>query len=109
MDLITVKSNVENRIALWEKNPAHPGGEVFVAGDIVATVSATEEVKTRLRTEFIVATDELPTPPFDGYDDLGVEAIAEQVVGMGDTELIVVRQYEALNKNRKGIMRLGVN
>lgn len=109
MDLITVKSNVENRIALWEKNPAHPGGEVFVAGAIVATVAATDEVQTRLRNDFIIATDELPTPPFDGYDDLGVDAIAERAAGMGDTELIVVKQYEALNKNRKGIMRLGVN
>lgn len=107
MDLIAVKSNVTNRIALWQKHPAHPGGEVFVAGDIVALVANTDEVQTRLRNELLTATDAPVTLPFEGYDDLGVDAIAERV--MGETELIVVKQYEALNKNRKGIMRLGVN
>lgn len=107
MDLITVKSNVENCIALWQKNPEHPNGEVFVAGAIVATVANTDEVQTRLRNEFLVTTDEPATLPFAGYDDLGVDAIAEVAVAMGDTELIVMKQYEALNKNRKGIMRLG--
>ena len=107
MDLITVKSNVKNHVALWQKHPAHPSGEVFVAGAIVATVANTDEVQIRLRNEFIVTTDELPTPPFEGYDDLGVDAIAELITNMGDTELIVMKQYEALNKNRKGIMRLG--
>lgn len=109
MDLITVKQNVENRIALWEKNPAHPSGEVFVAGDIVATVALTDEVKIRLRNEFIVATNEAPTPPFPGYDDMDAEAIRTAAAGMGETELVSMRQYEVLNKNRKSIMRLGVS
>lgn len=109
MDLITVKANVEDRIALWEKNPAHPSGEVFVAGDIVATVALTDEVKIRLRNEFIVAANEVPTPPFSGYDDMDVEAIKATAFGMGETGLILIRQYEILNKNRKSIMRLGVS
>jgi hypothetical protein len=109
MDYITVKSNVENRVALWEKNPAHPGGEVFVASAIVATVALTDEVQTRLKNEFLVTTDEPPTPPFSGYDEMDVNDIRAATNGMGETELIVVRQYEALNKNRKSVMRLGVS
>lgn len=108
MDLITVKSNVENRIALWEKNPAHPSGEVFVAGDIAVTVALTDEVQIRLRNEIIVVADGVPTPPFPGYDDMDVEAIKTAASGMGETELVAIRQYEVLNKNRKSIMRLGV-
>lgn len=107
MDLITVKSNVENRIALWQKHPAHPGGEVFVAGGIVATVALTDEVQTRIDNGFLIVTDEAPAPPWDGYDEMGVDAITERASAMGETELIVMRQYEALNKNRKGVMRLG--
>lgn len=107
MDMITVKSNVENRIALWQKHPDHPGGEVFVAGGIVATVALTDEVQTRIANGFLVVTDEIPPAPWDGYDEMGVDAIAERAIGMGDIELIVVKQYEALNKNRKGVMRLG--
>lgn len=102
--MITVKSNVTNRIALWQKHPEHPGGEVFVAGDIVAEVAETDEVLVRLANGFIAETADAPTQPLDDYDNMSEEAILSAIADFGETGVIVVRQYEALHENRPAIM-----
>lgn len=38
-----------NQVALWERHPDHPEGEVFLAGDGTFEVAATPAVETRLR------------------------------------------------------------
>lgn len=45
------------RVALWEVDPQHPGGEVFVAGETVVEVAPTSEVNYRLRNERLVTAD----------------------------------------------------
>lgn len=108
MEFITVKSALfyaeHGRVALWQKHPDHPAGEAFVAGNIVATVANTEEVQTRIRNGFLVVTDEAPTAPTADYDNLSVAEITERLAGVGDTERVIVRQYEATGKNRKTVL-----
>jgi hypothetical protein len=105
-ELITVKAAPDFlRVALWERNPAHPGGEAFVAGDMVVQVALTAEVQTRLNTGILVRVDDAPPSlPFEGYDSLSVADILERMAGMGDTELLVVRQYESANQGRAEIL-----
>ena len=46
-DLITVRGvGLPNRVALFEKNPAHPGGEAFVVVGETASVARTPAVNT---------------------------------------------------------------
>lgn len=46
-DLITVRGvGLPDRVALFEKNPAHPGGEVFVIVGETAVVGRTSAVNT---------------------------------------------------------------
>lgn len=49
-DTIRVQSGNPDskRIALWERDDAHPGGEVMVGGDRVVEVAVTTEVARRL-------------------------------------------------------------
>lgn len=50
-----VRSNLpDNRVALWERHPAHPGGEVFIAGEGEHDVAATPAVQTRLKSGVLV-------------------------------------------------------
>jgi hypothetical protein len=59
--MITVKSNLPgNRVALWERHPDHPGGEVFVAGPGEFEVAETAAVKKRLNDGWLV---EVKLPP----------------------------------------------
>lgn len=104
MDMVTVKSAVTDRIALWQKHPDQPGGEVFVAGDIVAQVALTDEVKLRLRNDILAETKEPTTMPLSDYDTLTEETLLSQLASMTDIERILVRQYEAVHQNRASIM-----
>ena len=62
MTLIKVRSSIEdvNRVALWDKHPDHPGGEVFIAGAKIFLVARTPAVIAALRQGVLV---EVPDPP----------------------------------------------
>lgn len=48
--MIRVKSALpDNRVALWDRNPAHPGGEVLIWGDDVREVAETEAVRNAIK------------------------------------------------------------
>jgi hypothetical protein len=60
MEQIWVLSNrQDDRVVLWERDPAHPGGEAFVASGAPAKVAKTGEVARLLREGFLV---EVPEP-----------------------------------------------
>lgn len=65
---ITVKSNLpagedgSTPVALWEKNPAHPDGEVFITGDKTFEVAETSEVMGALRDERLVKVEKSGKP-----------------------------------------------
>lgn len=54
-DFIKVKA-VDNsgRVALWEKDAAHPNQEVFVAGDAVVEVANTAAVRAAIKAGALV-------------------------------------------------------
>lgn len=54
---IYVQSTQGDRVGLYEKNPAHPNGEVFVNGDNVVKVAQTPAVTTAIARGRIVSVD----------------------------------------------------
>ena len=44
----------EGRVGLWDRNPAHPNGEVFVAGEGEFEVGDTSEVRLAIAQKRIV-------------------------------------------------------
>lgn len=44
-------------VALWERHPEHPGGEVFLAGGGVFEVALTPAVEARLRDGRLIVVD----------------------------------------------------
>jgi hypothetical protein len=62
--MITVKSSLPgNQVALWERHPDHPGGEVFVAGPDEFEVAETAAVKKRLNDGWLVKVKLLSKEP----------------------------------------------
>ena len=104
-ELITVRGNHDGGgVALSERNEAHPSGEAFIVGNMVAQVAKTPEVAQRIASGLLVVTDEPVTVPFDGYDKLSASAVASRTEKMSDNERLLVRQYEAGHRNRKQIV-----
>lgn len=52
----------DNRVALWEQHPDHPGGEVFVAGSRVVEVAQTARVLALLRVGVLVRAEAAAVP-----------------------------------------------
>jgi hypothetical protein len=53
-DTIRVKSANPEKVGVWERDPAHPDGEVYVAGDAVVEVAQTALVLEKLRNRELV-------------------------------------------------------
>lgn len=50
-----VKSNLPvNKVALWERHPDHPNGEVFIVGEDEYEVAETPQVKALLKRDILV-------------------------------------------------------
>lgn len=60
---VRVAEAASGRVALWERHPDHPGGEVFLAGAGVFEVAATPAVEARLRKGVLVAVEEAAVAP----------------------------------------------
>ena len=58
--MIKVKSLIAPRVAIWERDPAHPGGECFVADDEVHEVANTPFVQDRILKKMLVEVGEPP-------------------------------------------------
>lgn len=59
--MIKVKAANPETITFWETDPAHPGGEVFVAGDKVVEVGETPAVHRRIASgELVVVGAKAP-------------------------------------------------
>jgi len=50
---VRAKDPTSKRVALWERDPAHPGGEVMVGGSKVVEVALTTEVTRRLANQVL--------------------------------------------------------
>lgn len=65
MDRITVKvADPESpSVTLWERHPAHPGGEIWLSGAGSFDVAATSAVMALLRSGRLIAQAAAPEPP----------------------------------------------
>ena len=61
MDVLRVRAADpdSNAVALWERHPEHPGGEVWIIGAGAFDVAATPAVLARLRDGRLVAVEPL--------------------------------------------------
>jgi hypothetical protein len=74
---IWVMSNrVDDRVVLFERDPAHPGGEAFVGGDGVAQVGKTTQITTLLREGLLV---EVPEPPDGPKKPMRTPAVTQPI------------------------------
>lgn len=61
--VVTVRAAVvTDRVALWERHPAHPGGEAFIAGDGVAVAVAATPTVVALLAAGVLARADVQTP-----------------------------------------------
>lgn len=58
--LWVVSNRKDDRIVLWERNPAHPGGEAFVGGGTPEHVARTAEIDRLLHEGLILEVAEPP-------------------------------------------------
>ncbi len=56
---LKAEADGSNRVALWERHPAHPSGEVFVAGDIPVTVAKTKAVISKIEKGELIVLDKI--------------------------------------------------
>jgi hypothetical protein len=80
----------DNRVALHEIDPLHPGGSVIVAGDLVAKVGRTAYVMSRLRENWLEEADDADKDEIKRADEMAQQKIdgtprveAPLVVGEG--------------------------
>ena len=69
MDVLRVRvaDPTRSTVALWERHPAHPGGEVWLIGAGEFDVAATPAVEARLRSGSLVLVEATaPAPPVVG-------------------------------------------
>lgn len=59
--MILVKAANPERVALWERHPDHPGGEIFISGETAVSVAETQAVQARLKSGVLVLCEE-PEP-----------------------------------------------
>jgi len=60
---VKVKAKNPETVALWERNPAHPNGEVYITGDKVFEVAKTDAVVSRLKSGLLVEVKPVAQKP----------------------------------------------
>lgn len=80
--LWVLSNRQDDRVVLWERDTAHPGGEAFVAGATPACVGRTAEVERLLRDNLLTEVSE----PKDGprkpiVDEVPLEEAAPDMPG----------------------------
>jgi hypothetical protein len=63
--LVRIGDPGDPTVALWERHPAHPGGEVFLAGPGEFEVAMTPAVEARLRNGRLVLVEPAIAPTVD--------------------------------------------
>jgi hypothetical protein len=117
--LITVKGATEDKkVVLWERNAAHPGGEVFISNDgRTHQVARTPAVARRLEGKRLVEVGgnvgmSTATPanlldvPFSLYDEMTVAEIEKWALTLSDEHRKAYLSYERANRNRKGALEV---
>lgn len=116
---ITVKSGYDdNRVALWERHPGHPNGELFVAGPAPVQAAKTATVLRKLGSGALVEVaagispapkkTPLDAPPWPDYDAMTAGEVIEWLEDLPEDEraelLDAARRYEEAHKARKTVL-----
>lgn len=125
LPVITVKGTGKNsKVVLWERDAAHPNGEIFVSNDgKERQVALTKGVKERLRSgqmEEVVSaisttikkpdSKQVSKPttgaPWVGYDEMTVDEVLAELQGADEATRGKALAYEQAkgDKARKGIV-----
>jgi hypothetical protein len=111
-EITVMAASVNGKVVLWEVNPQHPGGEVFISGDgrsVQATL--TPAVQKKLDAgELVKVVTVQPEPPASaepvpGYDALNAAAVVELLATLTDEEKTAVLDYETTHKNRATVLK----
>lgn len=120
MHIITVMAaSVNGKVVLWEVNPQHPSGEIYISGDGRAVqVALTPAVQQKLDAQMlikVVTVHDEPAPavetqpvsdePVPGYDSMTALAVVELSHALTDDERASVLAYETVHKNRATVLR----
>ncbi len=105
---MNVKSNLpNNQVALWERHPAHPGGEVYIAGDEPVEVGDTPAVRSRLKTGVLIEVRDAQSvrPPVlaETVSAMTVDSVVAAVIA-GDMDASDVLEAERQGKNRTSLI-----
>lgn len=85
--MLFVKSGREdNRVALWERDPRHPDGEVFITGDQPVKVARTSAVAARLNSGSLVEVS-VPKPDSGSKRAKSAAKTSEEDEGDDDSSL----------------------
>ena len=100
MDVIWVRSGTPgNAVALWERAPEHPDGEVFVAGPASVQVANTPAVIARLRDGRLILDVSRMTAP-DAPREPAAEA--NSAAATSDSVAEAARPAAQSRRGRKG-------
>jgi hypothetical protein len=91
----------DNRVALWERHPAHPGGEVFIAGERAVDVAGTAAVQRALKdgrlvevapSQSVAGTVEEILAAVERGEIAPADALAAEQAGKGRVTLLAALQ-----------------
>jgi hypothetical protein len=97
--IIKVKAADEHRTGLWERNPAHPDGEVFVNGPKVVSVALTQAAVEALILERLVYATEEDVAAWEEHQRKAAER---------ETQLQAQRREQAIQEAKKHARELYV-
>ena len=120
--LFTVMAaSVNGRVVLWEVNPQHPGGEVYISGDGRAVqVALTPTVQHKIDAGDLVKVVTVQSEPepepqpetepagneshYD-YANMTAAAIVEIIPTLTDAQKAELLAYETAHKNRATVLK----
>lgn len=90
----------DNHVALWERHPAHPDGEIFLFGPGTFDVARTPAVEARLRNGSLVMVEPTAAPaPVDKLKPV----VADFEQGIEKVEAAPRRKKPAPARNKGGL------
>lgn len=121
-DLINVMAaKVDDRVALWERHPDHPTGEVWIVGDgtqhevaltprVVSLLKSGVLIRVQVYSEPdpLVTTEDNPTttPTLPtGYESMTVADVVAAVDSWTAEQVSAAREYEHANKARTTVLK----
>lgn len=94
MSYVSVRSaTADDRVVLWERDPRHPDGEVFIAGDGLVQAGLTEAVTTRIRNGLLDVS---------GVLDVVEEEQAEQAEPVEEEPVLPAKRPKAQRQPKIG-------